>query len=1189
MKYFPTVPPKILSILNKGSVIFGIMLVPVMVPPLIYAATWPAIDAQEANVAAAIANASDGDTVTVPPGVVTWSAQLTITKHITLQGAGIGQTVIYDNAPKGGDQHLILVTLSGDNPPFRLTGFEFGIPANYTVIAQPYGIGILEFQGGGGTVVPGMSANVRIDHCKIKVAGVAMTFRNVLGVVDHVEYIDTGFTNPTTASYWGGWQPACIYMPAWGGKDWGHGSWADAPNWGTDKFLFFEDCNFTGARPLFPIDAYQGARYVARYSTFKDARVGATGTEGGGRGTKEVECYNNTFISTDPFPSAQVCHSGTILVHDNLETNYRNGLDLSVSRQYQGPAFGYSTGRSPWDENDDFPQAYESGTCTAIGSLATTARSYHTATLLANGNVLVAGGTDGTNSLTSAELYNGVNSTWTTTGSLVVARKAHTATSLPDGSVLVVGGTDGTNPLASAELYDPASGIWSATGSLQTARYYHTATLLPNGRVLVVGGTDGTNPLASAELYDPATGAWSTTGNLGTRRYSNSATLLSNGTVLVAGGTDGTNSLASAELYDPATATWSATVNLGTARNLHTATLLSNGTVLVAGGTDGTSILATAELYNPATGVWSATGSLAIGRYYHMATALANGTVLLAGGYDGANFLTSAQLYDPAAGSWADTAGLGIARGYHTLTSLRNGKALVAGGFDGTNFLASAQAYDPAAGTWGGGNNVTDITKTWLPNQWLGDGVSFIIINLSSPLDKHGEHAQSYLIGNTANTLKQGRAPTPFHIGDQYQIWKVKTSLDQPGQGSGILLTGPNPPNVTPVTWPQRGYPREPCYSWNNIDPTSGRQMDIFADEPSIKSGRDYFNRTPKPGYTPFVYPHPLVSSVSSTPTPTPPPTPTPTVQVTVQTAPVGLAFTVDGTTYSSTQTFSWVSGSNHSVATTSPQSGGTGTQYVWKTWSDNGTISHNVAPTTNKTYTANFTTQYYLTMSHGTGGTVSPSSGWRNSGAAISIKATPTNNSSVSYNFSRWTGTGTGSYSGTNNPVSITMNGPITEDASFTQNNVQVTVQTNPVGRTFSVDGTPYSSTQMFSWVPGSSHTIATTSPQNGATGVRYVWTKWSDGGAISHTVAPTTNKTYTTTFTTQYYLTMNHGTGGTVAPPSGWKNSGVVVSISATAASGYSFSSWTGSGTGSYTGSTNPSSITMGGPITETAAFTQ
>ena len=96
----------------------------------------------------------------------------------------------------------------------------------------------------------------------------------------------------------------------------------------------------------------------------------------------------------------------------------------------------------------------------------------------------------------------------------------------------------------------------------------------------------------------------------------------------------------------------------------------------------------------------------------------------------------------------------------------------------------------------------------------------------------------------------------------------------------------------------------------------------------------------------------------------------------------------------------------------------------------------------------------------------------------------------------------------------------------------VQVTVQTTPAGLAFTVDGTPYTSTQTFSWAPGSSHTIATTSPQSGGTGVRYVWTKWSDGGAISHTVAPTTNTTYTATFKTQYYLTMTHGTGGTVSP---------------------------------------------------------
>jgi hypothetical protein len=226
--------------------------------------------------------------------------------------------------------------------------------------------------------------------------------------------------------------------------------------------------------------------------------------------------------------------------------------------------------------------------------------------------------------------------------------------------------------------------------------------------------------------------------------------------------------------------------------------------------------------------------------------------------------------------------------------------------------------------------------------------------------------------------------------------------------------------------------------------------------------------------------------------------------------------------------------------------------------------------------------------MTHGTGGTVTPTSGWKNSGSTVSITATATNNTQVSYNFGGWTGTGIGSYSGTNNPASITMNGPITENAAFTQNPVQVTVQTNPISRTFSVDDTSYTSGQTFSWQPGSSHTIATTSPQDGGTGVRYMWTKWSDFGAISHTVAPTTNKTYTATFKTQYFLTMAHGTGGTVSPASGWRNSGTAVSISAAPATGYSFTNWTGSGTGSFSGTNNPASITMGGPITETATFT-
>jgi hypothetical protein len=177
-----------------------------------------------------------------------------------------------------------------------------------------------------------------------------------------------------------------------------------------------------------------------------------------------------------------------------------------------------------------------------------------------------------------------------------------------------------------------------------------------------------------------------------------------------------------------------------------------------------------------------------------------------------------------------------------------------------------------------------------------------------------------------------------------------------------------------------------------------------------------------------FVYA--LNASVTGT-TPTPTPTPTPTVRVTVQTNPIGRAFSVDGTTYSSTQTFTWVSSSSHIIATTSPQSGGTGVRYVWTRWSDSGAMSHTVTPTTNTTYTATFRKQYYLTMTHGTGGTVRPTSGWRNSGASVSISATP----ATDYSFTNWSGSGAGSYSGTNNPASITMGGPITETATFTHN----------------------------------------------------------------------------------------------------------------------------------------------------------
>ena len=158
----------------------------------------------------------------------------------------------------------------------------------------------------------------------------------------------------------------------------------------------------------------------------------------------------------------------------------------------------------------------------------------------------------------------------------------------------------------------------------------------------------------------------------------------------------------------------------------------------------------------------------------------------------------------------------------------------------------------------------------------------------------------------------------------------------------------------------------------------------------------------------------------------------------------------------------------------------------------------------------------------------------------------------------------------------------------NFISNLVAVTVQANPSGRSFVVDGTNYSSVQSYSWIVGSNHVLSTTSPQSGTTGVQYVWNSWSDGGAISHTVSPASNTNYTANFTTQNYLTTSAGLGGSVSPASLWTNSGVTVNLTATASNGYAFTGWTGTGSGSYSGTNSAASVTMNAPITENASFT-
>jgi uncharacterized delta-60 repeat protein len=372
-------------------------------------------------------------------------------------------------------------------------------------------------------------------------------------------------------------------------------------------------------------------------------------------------------------------------------------------------------------------QQARAGAFFTTGSLST-ARYHHTATLLPNAKVLVAGGVGTSGFLSSAELYS-PGTGWVTTGPLNTPRNGHTATLLPNGKVLIAGGYNG-GWLASAELFDPFTGTWTATGSLNTPRTAHTATLLPNGQVLITGGYNGSNGgPASAELYDPVSGTWTTTGSLTTPRTDHTATVLPNGQVLIVGGyNSGNGYLASSELYDPVGGTWTTTGSLNTAREDHTTTLLPNGKILVAGGLNHNGYPTSAELYDPAGGVWTTTGSLNNARQYHTATLLPDGQVLVGGGaisFSG-NYtnVASSELYDPVSGKWTTNSSLNVARRNPTATLLPSGDLLIVGGYGLSGPISSAELYDsrvnPTTGTFASTGSLKtghyNHTTTLLPN-----------------------------------------------------------------------------------------------------------------------------------------------------------------------------------------------------------------------------------------------------------------------------------------------------------------------------------------------------------------------------------------------------------------------------------------------------------------------------------------
>ena len=374
-----------------------------------------------------------------------------------------------------------------------------------------------------------------------------------------------------------------------------------------DRFTYIEGAwNGTGSQ--------QVARFGASATLLRSGRVLVAAGQAGLSVTGECELYDpvtGTWTPTGSLNIARQSHTATLL---------SDGRVLVVGGTDSGTNFNVTSSAEIYDPG--------SGQWSVAASMAQ-ARFSHTATLLPGGDVLVVGGMifpGRPTSLATAEDYDPRTDTWTSVASLPSAAAIgnHTATLLPNGEILIAGGQNGNVAHDAAYLYDPLRRAFIQTGSMGSPRGVATATLLPDGRVLVAGGANGvlSPALNTEEIYDPATGTWSLTGLMLQGRAGHTATLLPNGKVLFTGGLTALGrgvALNSAELLDPVTNTETSAAQMAAVRGgsvlgggltvpAFTATLLSQGPcglncdkVLITGDSGDPS----AELYTPAPSVTS--------------------------------------------------------------------------------------------------------------------------------------------------------------------------------------------------------------------------------------------------------------------------------------------------------------------------------------------------------------------------------------------------------------------------------------------------------------------------------------------------------------------------------------------------------------------------------------------------------
>jgi hypothetical protein len=811
----------------------------------------------------------------------------------------------------------------------------------------------------------------------------------------------------------------------------------------------------------------------------------------------------------------------------------------------------------------------------------TAPRAQACSAVLNDGRLLVAGGLGDNGPVATVDIY-GTDGSFRSGAPMNQARARAACVTLPDGTVLVTGGDSGSGALNTAEVFDPVAGSWQATGNLGVARGGHQAAVTVSGNVWIAGGTNHGAIVGTIELY--AAGKFRTLGSLNTPRTKFAMTLAGKRSLLVAGGTDGTNTLDTVEVYDGLTGALALAGTMLQARKDFAAAAMLDGTVLLAGGIDANGdILSSTEIFDPVAGAAVAGPALTAPRANHSASALPNnGSILIFGGTGNSTVLGTTDIYTPWTGAIALGSSLNVERRDEAKATLRPGSFMIAGGRNESGLLSSTELFQFATiGTdksdYAPGTPVKISGGGWVPGEQ-------VLVQIAAlPADRHHiEFTGAAVADGAGNITVPGFAVDKSHLGMKF----LMTSTGSQSQAQATFTDGLNPIISYAFTPPSGATPGAPVGVTVTLTPpdaadltptgaiipctdsacptnltvsgaSCGVNLQCTLSAGAGNTATVSFSLTLPAGSTTFSveYSGDAIYNFEVPAAGTTPPG-APIVTYTAQ------SFTVTDLT----------------GGPAVPASYGTQTPYVANVCISatsggaclgSGTLSGNV--------------QFFVnSVASGNPVTITPAGSNTGAGTAQFIPNPPLAVGGpyvITAAYGNDPGNA-GSNSSAANGGAASISTTIVPGAL-----VGITVMTVPSTLSVTVDGTIYTAPVNLTWQAGSSHTLSVGSTIIGVSGTRYIFSSWSQGGPASQTViAPLVATTYTANYLTQYLLTtaVNPPGSGSITA-GGWFDAGTTLSISASANTGYTFSSFSGS----LTSASSPVSITINAPANVVANF--